>query len=88
MEPHVRRSGPRSCLQDWADEGSDYHSLHCEGNVRRGNLSTPGMNLTYYELIHSKSIREQQSKKRNLAEHAFALAKRQDDWLEVSFRAM
>ena len=34
-----------------------------------------------------KSIRHQQSKKRNLEEHAFALAKSQDHWMEVSLRA-
>lgn len=32
----------------------------------------------------SKSIRHQQLKKRNMAEHAFVLAKRNDNWIEVS----
>ena len=35
-------------------------------------------------LIEFQSIRQQQAKKRNLAEHAFTMAKHQDDWLEVS----
>ena len=35
-------------------------------------------------LTLAQSIRAQQSKKRNLAEQAFALSRRQDDWISVS----
>ena len=39
------------------------------------------------DLISGQSIRHQQTKKRNLAEQAFALAKGHNDWIEVSKRS-
>lgn len=36
-----------------------------------------------YKLTIVQSIRRQQVEKRNLAEYAFTLAKRQEDWVEV-----
>ena len=44
----------------------------------------PVLVLGMKDLTFAKRIRHQQSKKRNLAEQAFALAKGHNDWMEVS----
>lgn len=55
-----------------------------KGSLEEVCSSQPIIRHNEARLNESKSIRHQQSTKRNMAEHAFVLAKRNDDWIEVS----
>ena len=87
MEPHDRGPSPGPRLQNRSEETGHNDSVHCEQHPGSGMLKptaicppcSGGLNLT-----STQSIRAQQSEKRNLAEQAFALSRRQEDWVSVS----